>query len=389
MLFEATLLKSFTIVNYMELPEWLDEKRTQAQQRYECADTPKLKYGLTIRLSTKGLDLTRKEDYHSEQVITLEHEECEVHNLFDALNLPEVQEYLLSTPVADRTVFDDYTDAFFDIGLVVIVPEGKSATLDLTRTLTSERFTEHLLIIAKKNSSLTVIDKYHSEDATVRAGTVEVVCEDDAHVRFSAIQSLTNECFEFASYRARLLGKQSRVDWFVATFGSGLTHANIDTTLKGEGSNARSYGVFLGDEKQQFDLSASSFHKANHSYSDMYTRGVLFGKAKAVYRGNIDIDSQAFECNGYQTEEVLLLSPDAVADAIPNLEIRNNEVKCSHGATIGRIDDEHLFYLQSRGLTKEQATKMIVEGFFEPLTAKLEWPELFEVITPLVQERVS
>ena len=188
---------------------------------------------------------------------------------------------------------------------------------------------------------------------------------------------------------AKLIGNNSSIQWFTTTIGSSLTHANADSYLLGQGSDAKSYGVFLGDHNQQFDLSASSFHKANHSTSDMYTRGVLFGNAKAVYRGNIDIASQAFGCNGYQKEEVLLLSEHAVADAIPNLEIRNNDVKCSHGATIGRIDEEHMFYLKSRGISEEEATKMIVEGFFEPLTTRIDWPELYDMIKPLVQEKIQ
>jgi len=372
----------------MMLPQWLDEKRNAAAQRFTQAPALQLKYGLTIRLSTKGLVLKGREDTHSEQIITLEHEGCDVHNLFDVLDMPDVKKHLLTTPVADRTVFDDFTDAFFDLGLVIIVPENSTATVDLTRTLTSDTFKEHILIIAKKHSTLTVLDKYHSEHTTLRAGTVEIICEDNAKVRFASVQALSQNAFELASYRAHLLGNNSSIEWFTTTIGSQLTHANADSHLVGQASSAKSYGVFLGNKNQQFDISASSFHKGNNSTSDMYTKGVLFGRAKAVYRGNIDIAKQAYNCNGYQKEEVLLLSENAVADAIPNLEIRNNEVKCSHGASIGRIDDEHLFYLQSRGISKDEATKMIVEGFFEPLTSRLQWPELFAVIQPLVQEKI-
>lgn len=372
----------------MTLPAWLREKKASARARYQQDPSPKIKYGLTIRLSTKGLDLTDHAKQDSEHVITLEHENCEVHNLFDVLDHPLVQQYLLSTPVADRTAFDDFIDAEFDIGLAVFVPKGASATLDLTKTLTSQSFKEYIFVYAHTDSTLTIIDKYHSEHTALRAGAVEIVCEENAKIRYANIQALTQDAVEIASYRAQLIGNHSKVEWFTGTFGASLVHANADSQLIGEASDAKSYGVFLGNNKQQFDLSASSFHKGDHSTSDMYTRGVLFDSAKAVYRGNIDIAADAFGCNGYQKEEVLLLSEKAVADAIPNLEIRNNDVKCSHGATIGRVDEEQLFYLKSRGIPQELATKMIVEGFFEPLTTRLDWPELFATLMPLVEEKL-
>lgn len=371
----------------MQLPVWLSERRDARRQRYADSPAPSLKYGLTIRLDTRGLRLDGREEHDSEQILTLEHEGCEVRNLFEVLDDERVREHLLSTVPAERTRLDDFAEAFFDIGLYVHVPKGADAHVDLTRTLRSETFTEHVLIVCEENARLTVIDRYTDDGCSLRAGTVEVIALAGAHVRFASVQALGEGCVDLSAYRARL-SDGARIDWFVSSFGGSLTHANVDTRLAGAHAHARSYGVFHGTGAQQFDLSASSFHEGNATVSDMYTRGVLDGTSKAVYRGNIDIAAKAFGCNGYQKEEVILLSPGAVADAIPNLEIRNNDVKCSHGATIGRVDAEQLFYLTSRGIPEAEAVRMVVEGFFEPLTARIEWPELFDVLRPLVEGKV-
>ncbi len=369
------------------LPEWFERKRAAARAGYASKKTPRLAYGLTIRLNSRALVLDGNEATDSEQVVTLEHEDCRIASLFDMLNDPQVRQHLFSTEPAERTRMDDFSDAFFDIGLVVIVPPGKDATLTLTRTITSQVFNERTLILCGKGSTLTLIDRYQG-DCTLRAGVVEAILEDDATLRYASVQHLGKDAVDLSSYRARC-GKDAKADWFVASIGSALSRAEVSTRLAGDGGKARSYGVFLGDGTQQFDLSAATFHEGDHTESDMYTRGVLDGKSKAVYRGTIDIAANANGCDGYQKEETLLVSPDAAADAIPNLEIRNNDVRCSHGATIGRVDEEQLFYLTSRGIPRNEAVRMLIEGYFEPLTTRLDWPALFEQVKPLVEAKIA
>lgn len=364
---------------------WIQEKKDQARQRQESKDENKLKYGLTIRLDSKRIQLRHETD--SEQVITMQHENCEVLNIFDNLDNPDIKNNLLSTTPNEDTKIEAFIEEKADMGLAIIAPENSNATVDLTRTLSSETFVEHILVVAKPGSTVTVIDKYTNTNTNMRAATVEVIAQQDAHIKYASINALNHNCVDLASHRSRA-EQNGKVDWFVASLGGNLSRCVTENELH-EGSNVRSYGVYLGVEDQQFDIRAATFHKGNKSSSDMYTRGVLDDKAKAVYRGLLDIDSQAFGCDGYQTEETIVIGDDAVADAIPDLQIRNNDVRCSHGASIGRIDEEKLFYLLARGIKRQEAVKMVVEGFFEPVTHKLEWPELFELIQPLVHDIIS
>lgn len=363
------------------LPEWINDKRTTLA--YE--ETPRVKYGLTIRLDTRSVSLTHETD--SEQVVTLEHDGCEVFSLFGEPGRELLKKHLFSTGLGEDTSFERFQQANADIGLVVIVPPGKEATVDLSRTITSDSFVEQILIVAGKDSRLTFSDKYHGSPG-LKSSAVEIIAAQGAKVRFSQTQFLGTDSVDATRFGS-LVHKDAQVDWFVASLGGSLTRASTHNRIVGEGGVANSYGVFLGRGNQQFDISASTYHEGNRSVSDMYVRGVLNGKSKAVFRGLLDIHADAFGCEGYQKDETILLSGDAVADAIPNLEIRNNDVACSHGATIGRVDEEQLFYLTSRGVAEDDAVQMIVEGFFEPVAARLGWPELYERIKPFVLERLA
>ena len=361
--------------------------REAAQERYNKEELPSLKYGLTIKLNAKGLSLAGQEQSKSKQEVNIKQKGCEVTDLISSLERPDVRKHLLTTKPESRTKLEDFNDAFFDTGTLVIAPENTAATLELERNITSTTFKSHTLIICKKRSKLTVTDHYRSDNCTLHSSTIEVITEEGAEISYAGIQDLNKKCYDLTSHQAKL-GKNSRIDWFTATLGAKVSRSTINNEL-GEGSEARSYGVHLGNEEQQFDLGSATTHLGNNSNSDMYVRGVLGGKAKAVFRGLIKIDKDAANCDGYQKEETILISDQAGADAIPNLEIMNNEVKCSHGATIGRIDEKQLFYLTSRGVNKEEATRMIVEGFFEPITTKLGRPELFEKIKPTVRARMT
>ena len=115
----------------------------------------------------------------------------------------------------------------------------------------------------------------------------------------------------------------------------------------------------------------------------------MTGSGKCLYRGLVKINRNAFGSNGYQKEDTLLLSEEAAADSIPNLEIDNNDVKCTHGASIGRIDREKLFYMKSRGLNEEQATREYVKGFFEPLIQRIQIKDLRDNMHKMIEERMK
>ena len=160
--------------------------------------------------------------------------------------------------------------------------------------------------------------------------------------------------------------------------------------LNGSGSQTNNYGIFFGAGEQKFDLHSKSIHVGVNTSSDMLTKGALDDSAKAIYRGVLKIHTTAFDSSGYQKEEVILLSEKAEADSIPELRINNNDIKkCTHGASIGQVDPEKLFYLMSRGLERKEAVKSLIEAFFASVCAKMGSEAFTEKITSIVTNKLN
>ena len=158
--------------------------------------------------------------------------------------------------------------------------------------------------------------------------------------------------------------------WVDATLGENAESIVI-SNLDGEGSDAQFESVLLGKDKDTFKVRSTMVHNASHSTSNMLTRAVMLDQSQGDYAGTIKIKPTAKGCDAYQKEETILLSEDAKMDAQPNLEISNEDVRCSHGVSVGQIDDEKLFYFQSRGITKDLAVKLIVQGFFDEIIDRM------------------
>ena len=167
------------------------------------------------------------------------------------------------------------------------------------------------------------------------------------------------------------LAASSRFTLATAAFGGTLAKTDVGATLAGEGAISEIYGVAMGGEAQQFDQHTEHRHEASRTHSDLHTRVVLTDAARCAYTGLIRIASQAAGCEAYQENRNLLLSDDARAESIPELEISNPDVRCTHGATVAPVDAEQLFYLGSRGLPRSQAQRLIVYGFLDQTLARL------------------
>jgi len=153
--------------------------------------------------------------------------------------------------------------------------------------------------------------------------------------------------------------------------GAGLAKFDLGALLAGKGAKSESWGVVIAGGKRHLDHHTVHEHSAPETTSRFSYRGVLSGRARSVYTGVIRIAADAPGCTAYQENRNLMLSADARADSIPELEISNNEVSCSHGATFGPVDEEQLYYLATRGIARDDAVAMVVGGFVEPALAHL------------------
>ncbi|MEN9626173.1 MAG: hypothetical protein RL557_501 [archaeon] len=228
-----------------------------------------------------------------------------------------------------------------------------------------------LFIFVGKNAQAKILMNKYSDKHHYTAEIVRIIAEENSTFDFVSIQNLDKSSLCMQQRKA-ICKKDSSVRWHDICLGSYYMRSSIVSELKESGASTNNTVLYLENKDQLFDIYTASIHHAPYTLSDIVTKGVLFDEAKALSRGLVRIERAAVGSNGYEKQEALLLSDKAEAHAIPNLEINNHDVKCSHGSSIGQLDMEKVFYLMSRGFTKEQAQKKIIEGYFAPVL------ELFE-----------
>ena len=219
-------------------------------------------------------------------------------------------------------------------------------------------------------------------------GGVELYLKEGAQVTYVHVQDWSRRLWGFAHHRA-VLDAGSQLRWAVAALGSRLHWTSQQVALRAPGGQAQLYGLVFADERQHVDFQTQQDHLAPHTESDLSFKSALMDRARAVFRGVIHLRPQAQQTNAYQSTHSLLLSPQARADALPILEIEADDVRCKHGSTTGRIDDDQVFYLMSRGLSYQEAQRMIVQGFFETVLTEFPVEGIQETIRVALEARIA
>jgi len=202
------------------------------------------------------------------------------------------------------------------------------------------------------------------------SGIVELHVGEGAKLNFIELQSWGEHVWSFSHERAQVL-RDGRLDWIFGAIGTRLSKNFSDIDLLGAGARARMTGFYFCDAHQHLDHDTQQNHLAPYTASDLLYKGALFGSSRSVWQGMIYVAPNAMRTDGYQGNKNLILSKEARVDSIPGLEILTDDVRCSHGATVGRIDENELFYMQSRGIPKREAERLIVKGFFSEILDRI------------------
>jgi Fe-S cluster assembly protein SufD len=222
------------------------------------------------------------------------------------------------------------------------------------------------LIVAERFANLTYIEEaisHGSHGQALNIGVVEIYAHDSAQVRYVDVQNWGQDVYNFNIKRA--VGRNdSNTIWESGQLGGRLTKTYYDTLLFGNGANMEFNGIYFLEDKQHLDIDTLMHHIGLATSGDLLIHGAAKDKGRSVFTGLIKIDPAAQQTNSYLKNENLLLDRTARADSMPSLEIEANDVRASHGATIGKIDEEYIFYLMSRGISRQTAVRMVVEGFF-------------------------
>ncbi len=286
--------------------------------------------------------------------------------------------------------------ALWSGGCFVYVPQGVEVELPieyLIEIATPQLAVfPHLLIVAEPNSKVTVIQEGLSpepEELNVVSGAVEVIAREGAQVRFVDVQRFGRNVQDFVTMRASL-SKDASFQAILLGLGAGLTRSRLDVLLKEEGARAELLGLFFGDSDQRFYYDTRQDHIAPKTQSDLLFKAALAGRSAIVWDGVVDVRKTASQASANQTSRNLLLSDTASASPTPILEISAYDVlRCSHGATVGPVDDEQLFYLESRGIPADEAERMLVDGFFAEVLERVPSETLRQRVAEVLAEKRS
>jgi Fe-S cluster assembly protein SufD len=328
-----------------------------------------------IRVSEAGIEIERAPEGVVFEPLTEKHE-------------------LLGTLVGTDEKFAAHNAAEWKHGLLVRVPAGLELQQPLYVRVTSSvpeaALFWRVLVVAEEGSRFSFIEE-HASAAPDLPGYSNVVAElfvgDGAKLEYVSIQNLSQETWHFASHRATV-GRDAELDWVAGGFGSKKGKIRIENDLAGQGGTSRVTGAYFADGAQHLDYDTLQRHIAPNTTSDFAFKGALRDKARAVWRGMIRVEEDAQKTNAYQENRNLLLSPDAHADSIPGLEIEANDVRCTHGATVSQVNRDELFYCMARGLSRGEAERLIVRGFYQEIFDRIELEPVRTALQTALEARI-
>ena len=280
-------------------------------------------------------------------------------------------------------------------GILLYVPKGVQVAQPLHSILWGPgafAYISHLLVLVDEGASVTYVHESASPTEpgvnTLHAGIVEIKIEQGANMKFVELQSWGKHVWNFSHERARL-ERDANLDWIFGAIGSHLTKNFTELDLAGQGSTGRMSGFYFTDGNQHLDHDTQQNHFAPNTTSDLLFKGALKGKSRSVWQGMIYVAPGAQKTDGYQANRNLVLSDQARADSIPGLEILADDVRCTHGATVGKLEEEPLFYLKSRGIPQKEAERLVVEGFFDPIMQRIPFEGVRERFQSAILQKMS
>ncbi len=272
--------------------------------------------------------------------------------------------------------FAALASALAEDGALLYIPKGIRVEAPLHLLRWAEERGAHfsrLLIILEAGASATLLAETASPNgigSALHAGVTEIFLGEGASLRFVELQTLGEEMWHIAHERVRV-ERDAAISWVIGSLGARTAKNFLTLELSGEGAEGNISGFYFAEDNQFLDHDTRQEHLAPHTKSDLLFKGALAGKSRSVWRGMVYVAPNAQKTDGYQSAHTLLLSEDARADSIPGLEILADDVRCSHGATVGKVEEEILFYLTTRGIPRADAERLAVEGFFEPILQRI------------------
>ena len=315
---------------------------------------------------------------------------------------PELlEQYLMNSrgvPI-NHNKFAALHGAFWSTGAFLYVPNDVEVELpfEAISTLTKPALATafHTIVVAGENARVTFVDYCVSETLSrevegesIANNVVELYAGEGAEIRYIQIQNWGRHVWNFNTQRGSI-AQDGAIRSLNVSLGSLWSKNSIATTMSEAGSAAEMLGLFFTDEDQFLDNHTHQDHNAPYATSDLLFKGAVKDRSRSVYSGLIRVAEKAFGTDAYQANRNLSLSPNARVDTMPNLEIGANDVRCTHGATVSRIEDEYLFYLMSRGISRTEAEKLMIDGFFAEVIDRVPIPQVQEIVQNVIDQKIG
>jgi Fe-S cluster assembly protein SufD len=285
--------------------------------------------------------------------------------------------------------------AFHAASAVIYVPAGVRVAepLEVLSAMSDGGVdTSHVLVVLGEGAEATVLTETvgggpAGSGSGFHCGGTEIVVGRNAFLRMVNLQNWNTGVWHFARQKA-VVHDRGRLQWTLGALGSRLSQVAQDVALAGRDASAQVNGVMFTEGRQQLVYNTLQHHEAPSCKSDLLYKGAMQDRSRIVWRGMIKVDKAAQKTDGYQRNDNLMLSEEARADSIPGLEIEADDVRCTHGATSGRVDAEQLFYAQARGLTADEAARLVVAGFFQQVFDRITIAPVREALARAIGSRI-
>ncbi len=400
-----------TLSRSLREPEWLTKFRLDAYQNFLALplETSSLytKYAYLSKFDPGQFPYnSRKEtiDFRSffrdylngkERNILLQGNETEIHSEIDeglsarGVKLMSLREALSKEERVLQEVFAHklldsksekyaaFNNAFFNSGTLVYIPKDVVVEEPLRKMLLTSNprnsIIEQTIVYAEEGSRAVFLEELYSSEnpaPSLVSSAVEIHAKSNSSVDFSSIQ-LLDERAVFLTNKSAAAGQDAKVTVSSLFLGSSITRSRMNFQMNGRGSVTEGFEIFFTNAKQRYDFESNLLHNAPDSTGSTHARGALKDESQSIFKGMIKIINAAKNSRSYLAHHAMILDRRARSDGVPSLEIETNEVRATHSASVAQLDEEQVFYLMVRGLSEDEAKKMLVLGFFEPVLSRI------------------
>jgi len=303
-----------------------------------------------------------------------------ISSISDAIeNNSELVKKALDASKSEEDRFTALNNAAFNSGIFIHIPRNLivDKPIHFLTCLSEDGHStiSRNIIFADESSKATIVQELYSPSIQTQQAYLELMNTSlgaNAQLDVTTLQMIDQHAVSFSTRRTDL-AQDAKVNWYSGLFGSMLSRYKIEYFLNGTGASSNDSEVIFGNNEQSFDIQTNVNHESPSTEGRVVEKSILRNKSKSLFKGMIRIQKNAAKSNSFLSGRSILLDKDAKSDAIPGLEIFTNDVKATHSASVAQIDEEQIFYLKTRCLTKEEAERTIVEGFLEPLSRKMSF----------------